>query len=272
MKYGLCLEMAFTDKPFNDRIRLAAQAGFSYAEMWFVDGTFNGTDCSGPGKDPDAVRAAADKTGVTITNTVVGSPDGSIGGGLIDKSRRAEWLARVGKTLAFNSAAGIGATIVCTGNEIPGMSHEQMVTAVVEALKPTVDLAEKAGVTLLLEPLNTRVDHAGYLVTTSDEGADICRRVGSPRMKLLFDCYHNQIMEGDLVSHIRRNSDVIGHFHSAGVPGRNEVYRCESNYPFVIAEIEKLGYDGVFALEYTATTEQTASLRDSLTYLTGKGA
>jgi hydroxypyruvate isomerase len=119
----------------------------------------------------------------------------------------------------------------------------------------------------LLEPLNTRVDHAGYFVTGSDQGADICRKLSSEKMKLVFDCYHMQIMEGDLLAHIRANLDVIGHFHSAGVPGRNEVFTGELNYPNIVQQIEQSGYDGVFALEYNPTMDHSESLRQSLAHL-----
>jgi hydroxypyruvate isomerase len=147
------------------------------------------------------------------------------------------------------------------------MTMEQMTVNVIEGLKPTVELAEKQGVTLFLEPLNTRLDHAGYLVTGSDQGATICRSLKSKAMRLLFDCYHMQIMEGDLVAHITKNIDVIGHFHSAGVPGRNELDQGEVNYPFVVKQIERLGYKGVFGLEYAPTRDHGASLAAMVKHL-----
>ncbi len=139
--------------------------------------------------------------------------------------------------------------------------------SVINGLKPTLDLAEKAGVTLLLEPLNTTYDHPGYWLSASDRGAEICRRLNSPRLRLLFDCYHMQIMEGDLLKHIERNLDVIGHFHSAGVPGRHELFKGETNYPFLIAGVEKLGYRGVFGLEYQPSMDDETSLKETLKYL-----
>jgi hydroxypyruvate isomerase len=128
-------------------------------------------------------------------------------------------------------------------------------------------MADRAGVTLLLEPLNTTYDHAGYWLVSSDRGALICRTLGSSRMRVLFDCYHMQIMEGDLINHIERNLDVIGHFHSAGVPGRHELFTGEINYPFLLAEIERLGYTGVFGLEYAPSLDDETSLRKTLEYL-----
>jgi hydroxypyruvate isomerase len=259
MEFGLCIEMAFANLPFEDRIRKAAQCGFKNVEMWFVDRSFQGK--------PEQLARIAQAHGVTITNTVIGSPDGSLGGGLTNPANRKEWLARAAMTIEFTRQAQIPATIVCTGNEVEGTRRSKMLTSVLAGLKPTVEMAEKAGVTLLLEPLNTRYDHPGYFLTSSDAGADICRKMGSTQMKLLFDCYHMQIMEGDLVKHIERNLDVIGHFHAAGVPGRHELYQGETDYPFLLAQIEKLAYQGVFGLEYQPSVDHEESVRKTLAYL-----
>ncbi len=259
MELGLCIEMAFATLPFEDRLKKAADLGFKNVEMWFVDMSYTGT----PGK----LAALAENAGVRITNTVIGAPDGSVGGGLTNPANREQWLERARMTIEFTREAQIPATIVCTGNVVDGMSDEQMMQSVVEGLKPTLEMAERAGVTLLLEPLNTTYDHAGYWLASSDRGAEICRALGSSRMRVLFDCYHMQIMEGDLINHIERNLDVIGHFHSAGVPGRHELFTGEVNYPFLLTEIERLGYTGVFGLEYAPSLDDETSLRKTLEYL-----
>jgi hydroxypyruvate isomerase len=259
MKIGLCIEMAFNKLPFEERMRKAAEAGFECVEMWFVDGSFKGT--------PQELAAMAKRCGVRITNTVVGSPNGRVGGGLTNPANRAQWLERARMSIHFTRDAGIPATIVCTGDVVPGMTEAAMMQSVVDGLQETVRIAEAAGVTLILEPLNTVRDHKGYWCDNSDKGADICRRVGSPRMKMLYDCYHMQIMEGDLTGHIRRNLDVIGHFHSAGHPGRNELWLGETNYPFLVRRIEEMGYTGVFGLEYAPTLEHSESLKRTLEYL-----
>ncbi|MBI3987648.1 MAG: TIM barrel protein [Lentisphaerae bacterium] len=268
MKIGVCLEMFFTDRPFPDRIAAAGRAGFRFAEMWFTDMTAwtAGMRTDEP-KDPEQVRAAARKAGVTITNAVIGSPDGGLGGGLTEPANRAQWLRRADETLAFCSAAGIRAAIVCTGNRLEGRTDAQMRKSVLDGLKATAERAERHGVSLWLEPLNDKVDHPNYFLTSSDEGATLCRQVGSPRLRLLFDCYHMQLMEGDLCGHIKKNLDAIGHIHSAGHPGRHELWLGETNYPFLVREIEKLRYKGVFALEYMPTLEPAKSLRQTLTYL-----
>jgi hydroxypyruvate isomerase len=147
-----------------------------------------------------------------------------------------------------------------------------MMQSVMEGLRPTLEMAVKAGITLLLEPLNTAYDHPGYWLSSSDKGATICRKLNCPNMKLLFDCYHMQIMEGDVMKHIERNINVIGHFHSAGVPGRHELYNSELNYPFVIGQIEQLGYKGVLGLEYSPSVDDVESLSKTLKYVSyGKG-
>lgn len=262
MELGLCIEMALAAFPFEERIQKAARLGFRNVEMWFVDGSFKGK--------PEELARIAQKNHVRITNTVIGAPDGSIGGGLTNPDNRDQWLERARMTIDFTKKARIPATIVCTGNEVEGMSDDRMMQFVLEGLKPTLEMAEAAGITLLLEPLNTTYDHPGYWLAGSNKGAQICRELGSERMKLLFDCYHMQIMEGDLLNHIERNMDVIGHFHAAGVPGRHELYHGEINYPFLLSEIEKLGYKGIFGLEYMPSIDDEASLRKTLEYL-GEG-
>jgi len=256
MKFGLCLEMVFGNDPLETRLRKAAQLGFEHVEMWFVDGTYQGT--------PESLADLASENGVCITNTVIGSPDGSIGGGLTDPARRCGWLERARLTLQFNKRAGIPATIVCAGNRVPGRSDKEMMQSVLDGLSSTVELAEEAGITLLLEPLNDKYDHPGYWLTSSDLGAEICRRVGGKKLRLLFDCYHMQIMEGDLCDHISRNIDVIGHFHSAGVPGRHEIFRGEVDYPFVLQHIQLAGYQKIFAFEYLPSEEDTQSISKTL--------
>jgi len=268
MKYGACLEMQFPDRPFLDRIAAVGKAGVKFAEMWFTDMTwYAGGMNQDDVKHPDKVRAAAAKAGVTLTNAVIGSPDGSIGGGLTDAKNRRAWLARAKDTLTFCREAGVGAAIVCTGNVVKGMPLPRQRRNVLDGLAATAELAEKLKVNLWLEPLNDKVDHPDYFLTSSDEGAALCREVGSSRLKLLFDCYHMQIMEGDLCGHIRRNLDVIGHFHSAGHPGRHELWLGETNYPAVIEEIKKSGYPGIFAFEYLPTLPPAESLQRTLQYL-----
>jgi hydroxypyruvate isomerase len=259
MDLGLCIEMIFTADPLPLRMKRAAALGMRNVEMWFIDGSWKGT--------PEELARVAAESGVRVTNTVIGAPDGSIGGGLTDPARRHQWLERARLTLDFNVRAGIPATIVCTGNTPEGVRDNAIRTSVVDGLAATVALAEKAGITLLLEPLNDRWDHPGYWLTSSEKAAALCREVGSSRLRLLFDVYHMQIMEGDLVRHIEKSADVIGHFHSAGVPGRHELDGGEIAFPRLLAGIEKTAYAGLFAMEYAPAEDEEESLRRMIAYL-----
>ncbi len=260
MKLGLCIEMAFASLPFEQRLAAAAKAGFRYVEMWFVDGSFRGTG--------EELAALAKKHRVKITNTVIGSPDGSIGGGLTDPANRRQWLDRVRMTLAFNQAAGIPATIVCTGNVVPGRSDRQMEKSVLAGLGSHGETGgsgrHHASVGAAEHPLRSSPATGSPAATAARPSAGSSAPIA---LKLLFDCYHMQIMEGDLLKHVERNLDVIGHIHSAGVPGRHELFQGEVNYPFVFRKIERLGYQGVFGLEYMPSMSDAVSVRKTRKHL-----
>jgi hydroxypyruvate isomerase len=263
MEFCWCIEMASPGLAFIDRFAVAEKVGLKHVEMWFVDASFKGT--------PQELDALAAKHKLRINNTVIGSPDGAIGGGLTNPAQRDQWLERARMTLDYTKAAGIGATIVCTGNNIKGMSATEMRDSVTAGLAATLPLAKAAGITMLLEPLNDRHDHPDYFLTSNDLGARICRDLNSPNLRLLCDIYHMHIMEGDLLDHINNNLDVIGHFHSAGVPGRHELYGNEINYQYLVSEIRKLDYKGLFTFEYAPTMPSEESLRRVIDYLETAG-
>jgi len=257
MKLGLCLEMVFEDIPFAERITRAAELGYTVAEMWHADPAAKGS--------PEELAALAEKHGVTIASAVAGAPGGTLA--LTNPADREQWLQHVEKSLDYTKRAGIPNAIVCTGDTVEGMSETETMKSVLDGLSAAVRLAEGAGITLLLEPLNTKVDHPGQWLDSSDKGAEICRKIGSPRLKLLYDCYHMQIMEGDLVGHLETHLDVIGHIHAAGHPGRHELWLGEINYPFLVKALEDMGYDGVFALEYAPSMDNEESLRKTREHL-----
>lgn len=142
--------------------------------------------------------------------------------------------------------------IVFSGNERAGVPRAEQHRAMVEVLKRAAEVAEKENLFLYLEPLNTLVDHKGYYLWSAREGFELVREVGHPRLKLLFDIYHVQIMEGNLIENIRMHVDRIGHFHIGDVPGRHEPGTGEINYRNVFKAIFDLGdrYLGYAALEY----------------------
>ncbi len=128
-------------------------------------------------------------------------------------------------------------------------------------IKQASKIVEEGNIILVLEPLNTLVDHPGYFLDSAKEGAKIIREINHPNIRLLYDIYHMQIMEGNIISTIEKNVDIIGHFHAAGVPGRHELYLGELNYLNIIKRIDELGYEGYIGLEYFPSIDSEESLR-----------
>lgn len=168
--------------------------------------------------------------------------------------------------------AGYQRVITFTGMLPEGMSRDDAYKNCVEGFKKIVGHAEKKNVTLCLEHLNSRDDthpmkgHPGYYGDDVDEVVRIIKEVGSPNLKVLFDIYHVQIMNGDVIKRIRQYHEYIGHYHTAGVPGRGELDdKQEVNYPAVMRAILDTGFDGYVAQEFIPTWEdKIAALRHAV--------
>ncbi len=135
---------------------------------------------------------------------------------------------------------------------------------VVRHLKALTPICEDHGLTLVLEPLNTLVNHHGYWLTRMAHAVDIVEEVGSPSVKILMDLYHQQVQEGNLIANLTRYIPFIGHFHAAGVPGRHELVGGELDYQAIFQAIDATGYQGFVGLEYTPILDTEASLRQAL--------
>ncbi|MDE0826838.1 MAG: TIM barrel protein [Akkermansiaceae bacterium] len=166
------------------------------------------------------------------------------------------------KGVALAKEVGSKRVITFTGMRFEGIDDEKAADDCVSAWKEVVGDAEKAGITIVMEHLNSRDDshpmkgHPGYFGDDVDFCFDLVKRVGSENFKLLFDIYHVSVMNGDVIRRIRQNKELIGHYHTAGNPGRGELdENQEINYPAVIAEIKKTGFDGWIAHEFLPTYE-----------------
>ncbi len=178
---------------------------------------------------------------------------GSIGiaKGLNDKRNHERALARLREAIEQTAEAGFPNVICMAGNR-GTVSDEEGQANCVEALKQVAGLAEKKGVTVVMEVLNSKVNHKGYMADHTAWAVEVCKRVGSPRVKILYDIYHMQIMEGDIIRTIRDNIEYIGHFHTGGVPGRHEIDETqELYYPAIMRAIVETGYKGWVAHEFT---------------------
>ena len=155
--------------------------------------------------------------------------------------------------------------LICFSGNRHGDSEERGIDVTAEGLRRVAKAAEQAGVTLVLELLNSKVDHPDYQCDRTAWGVEVIQRVDSPRVKLLYDIYHMQIMEGDLIRTVRQNHQHFAHYHTAGNPGRNELdARQEIHYPAVVAAIQETGFDGYLGHEFIPVDDPITSLERTL--------
>ncbi len=164
--------------------------------------------------------------------------------------------------LRAKQAAEMGCKKVAyfTDDVVPGMSHEETLQRIQRCAERMLPAFEQEGVMLLLEPINNTVDHPNTTLWDLYESLDMLRRVNSPSFRMLFDIYHMQIMHGDVTRHMLENLDLIAHVHSAGNPGRNEIFLGELDYPHIFEALQAGGYTGAFGLEYSPTMPQAEGL------------
>jgi hydroxypyruvate isomerase len=180
-----------------------------------------------------------------------------------DKANHAESIATVTKSIEETAAAGYPNVVVLSGNRRKGLTDDEGLANCVVGLKQVAGLAEKKNVTLCLEVLNSRRDHGGYMGDTVEWCVEVCKKVGSPRMKILFDIYHVQVQQGDVIARIRQFHEYIGHYHTAGVPGRHEMDETqELYYPAIMRAIAETGYEGYVGHEFIPTSKPMEKLRD----------
>ncbi len=172
-------------------------------------------------------------------------------------------LAAIRKSIEATAEAGFPNVICFSGNRA-GMDEQEGMNNCAEALKQVVGLAEEKKVTICMELLNSRVDHRDYMCDHSAWGINLVKRVGSQRFKLLYDIYHMQIMEGDVIRSIKEHHEYFAHYHTAGVPGRHEIDDSqELYYPAIVKAIVATGYQGWLGQEFIPVHDTVASLREA---------
>ena len=159
--------------------------------------------------------------------------------------------------------------LICFSGNRNGMDDETGMKNCITGLKQIMGLAEQHGVIIQMELFNSKVDHKDYMCDKSAWGVELCKRIGSPNFKLLYDIYHMQINEGDVIRTIRDNHTYFGHYHTAGVPGRHEINETqELNYPAIMQAIVATGYTGYVAQEFMPTgktdDEKLAALKKAI--------
>jgi hydroxypyruvate isomerase len=252
-KLSVCIEMFWRDVPYEERIKRVAALGFPAFEFW---GWKN--------KDLAKIQAAMQEHHLPIAALCL-----EPGSSLIRRNYEAELVQGMKDTAAVARQLGCRTIIATIGNVLDDETYEMSRRRVVRNLRAVAQVAEDHGLTLVIEPLNTLVDHRGYWLTRMAQAADIVSEVGSPAAKILMDLYHQQIMEGNLISNLTEYAAVIGHFHCAGVPGRHELVGGEVDYRSIFQAIDRTGYAGYVGLEFSPTMDTAASLRQALSLVQG---
>lgn len=236
----------FGDMDFCEGLRRVKALGFDAAE------TYNWK-----GLDFDAVRRTCEETGVELLSMCTSEFR------MTDPASRQAWLDGLEESCQAANRMGVKRLITQVGQDT-GAPREQQHAAIVETLNLARPILEKSGVTIMLEPLNTLVNHPGYYLWSAVEGFEIIREVNHPLVKLVYDIYHQQVMEGNIIPNITKNLDCIAHLHSAGHPGRNELQYGENDYKVIFAAVDKAGYTGACGLEYRPLMDPEESLREAM--------
>ena len=213
-----------------------AGIGFSAIELWGRD------------ENLPSVVDLAKRHNLAVS---IMSGHGSLPIGLNDSSQHDRIEQELRDSIDLAAELGIPGLICFSGNRQPGVSEEQAIATTVQGLLRIAPYAEEKNINLNLELLNSKVDHPGYQCDSSAWGLAVVKQVGSPNVKLLFDIYHMQIMEGNIISTIRKNIQWIGHFHTAGVPGRSDFDDTqELNYRGICRAIAESGYNNFVGHEF----------------------
>jgi len=237
-KFAVNIEMWFTKLPFLDRIRATAALGFPAYEFWPYESQMERLD---------EIRKLNEQLGLVATQfTAWGFKPG-----MNDPKNRDAFVKKMEEACKVAKRLDCKLMTVVAGDDIPGMSQPQMHENVIEALKKAAPVCEEQGITMILEPMNIRIDHKGHCLYGSRDALRICSEVNSKAVKINWDLYHMQISEGDLCGHLKEGfaAGHIGYLQVADNPGRNEPGTGEVHYNRVLKQAYDLGYRGFVGLE-----------------------
>lgn len=248
-RYSACIEWLFEKEApvFADRIRAAKGAGLSGIEFW-----------RSTAKDIDAIKAALDETGLAIVAILAEPPSQ-----LVDPATHATFIEGLRASLETALRLGARAMIVTAGEERHDVPREVQHAAIVKVLREAADIVAGSGVVLALEPLNDRVDHPGYYLTSTVEGLDIIDEVDRPEVRLLYDIYHSAVMGEHIEDVLEGRLDRVAHVHLADTQGRGEPGSGTLDWQARLDWLAEQGYDGFVGLEY----RPTGATEDSLGFM-----
>jgi hydroxypyruvate isomerase len=247
MRFCANVSILFKEAPFLERFGRAKRAGFSAVEFWWPSG-----------EDLGELETAIGDAGleVVLFNFDAGDMPAGDRGLLSDPDRQGRFRENVPEALELARRLGCSKLNALVGHELPGMSREEQLDLARENVAWAAGRAAEYGVEVLVEPVNT-FENGPYLLYTTRDAAAFLRSVGKANVKLQYDFYHMQRMEGNLEVTVREHISEIGHVQVADSPARGEPGTGEIHYPYVLGVLEELGYDGYVGLEYNPTTERT---------------
>ncbi len=246
---SVMLWTVYKDLPFEQRLEKVAEAGYQAVEL--VKEFENWTDA-------DFRRANSKKRSLGITFDATAG----VWTGTADPAARDKFVADLKNFLPIAEKLECPAIIVLSGNRVEGLSHDAHHEACIEALKRGADLAAKQKAALLLENIDQE-ENPKYYLTSVAEGFEIVRKVNHPNVKFLYDFYHEQIAEGNLIEKLEKNIDLVGLVHIADVPGRHEPGTGEINYANIFRKFAQLKYDRYAAMEFEPAGDPVAALRSA---------
>ncbi|MBN1876581.1 MAG: TIM barrel protein [Anaerolineae bacterium] len=250
VKQSMCYPMFKPDEmSLDDLFKAGAEIGYVAVELW------------SRGDDFEEVVETAHKYDLAVASM---TGHDSLPDGLNKRSNHDRIEAELRESIDLAAKHGIPGLICFSGNRQPFQTEIEAIEAVADGLRRIAPYAEEKGVNLNMELLNSKVDHPGYQCDHTAWGVAVCERVNSPRVKLLYDIYHMQIMEGDLIRTIRQNIKWIGHFHTAGNPGRNDMDDTqELNYAGICRGIAATGYGYYVGHEFMPKGDLIESLHQA---------
>lgn len=254
MKMSVCIDILFFRQDFLPALQVVKEAGFSYYEMWSLGDHPHGIGARN--KNLQAIAAEAERLGLSCAACV--GPFGD----LTSRAVHSEFLSGLKSDIAKAKILGCPTIIVNLGGAGEPTDPSGSIGNSIRVLREAARIAEQEGVVIALEPLNSLVDHKNSILTHAAEGFSIVDAVDSPSLKLLYDIYHQQVMDGRLTDTILANLDRIAHLHIAGVPGRHEPTAGEVNYQWLLNRIADAGYKGCAGLEYKPEKPVAESLRE----------